>query len=381
MMRVKLMAAALAMGLLAGCGGFFPPLTTTTSTSTTSGDYVYIVNQTTNSVSAFAVGPSALTSTNGSPVTLVGAVAASSAASIAVSRQNTFVYVGGQGGIACFAIGSDGSLTPVTGSNLSSTGNFISLDTSPDGQWLVALDAVNASINIYGINTATGLLTLNGTATAYPLVMAGNTSVAKAVRFASTGTYLGLALGTSGDVVYPFTTSTGVLGVGQEIQFNATGTNTSDTALTFDATGAYLYVTRLVSGVGNSRVASYGISNLGVPTPVDTVVTGDAPFSVMIDTSGTYLYTANRGSGNVSGYKIASGVLTTLPGSPYASGLSATALVEDNTQKYVIAAAANGSNDYTMYSFDALLAGKLDAVSVGASGTDPAGSIAIAATH
>jgi len=55
--------------------------------------------------------------------------------------------------------------------------------------------------------------------------------------------------------------------------------------------------------------------------------------------------------------------------------------VEDNTHKYVIAAAANGSSDYTMYSFDALSAGKLDAVSVGASGTDPAGSIAIAATH
>ena len=173
----------------------------------------------------------------------------------------------------------------------------------------------------------------------------------------------------------------GGVGAGQEIQFTSTGTNTSDTALTFDATGAYLYVARLVSGVGNSRVASYGISNLGVPTPVDTVVTGDAPFSVMIDHSGTYLYTANRGSGNISGYTIANGVLTALPGSPYASGLSATALAEDNTQKYVIAAAANGSNDYTMYSFDALSAGKLDAVSVGASGTDPAGSIAIAATH
>jgi len=382
MMRSKLIAAALAVGLLAGCGGFFPPLTTTTtSTSTSTGDYVYIVNQTTNSVSGFAVGASVLSATTGSPVTLAGAVASSSAASVAVSRQNTFVYVGGQGGIGCFAIGSDGSLTPVAGSNLSSTGNFISLDTSPDGQWLVGLDAVNHSINIYGITASTGLLTLNGTATAYPLAMAGNLSVAQAVRFAPTGTYVGLALGTSGDVVYPFTTSSGVLGLGQEIQFQATGTNTSDTALTFDATGAYLYVARLVSGVGNSRVASYSINSSGVPALAHTVATGDAPFSVMIDNSGTYLYAANRGSGNVSGYTIANGVLTALPGSPYASGLSATALVEDNTHKYVLAAAANGSSDYTMYSFDALSAGKLDAVSVGASGTDPAGSIAIAATH
>ena len=380
-MRAKLVFCGLAAGLLAGCGGFFPAITTTTSTSTTTGNYVYIVNQATNSVSAFAVGSAMLTATTGSPVTLAAAVASSSAASVAVSRQNTFVYVGGQGGIACFAIGSDGSLTAVTGSNQTSTGDFVSLDTSPDGRWLVGLDSVNFSVNIYGINTSTGLLTLSGTSVPYPLAMAGNTSVAHAVRFAPTGAFLGLALGTSGDVVYPFTTSTGLLGVGQEIQFAATGTNTSDNALTFDATGGYLYVARLVSGAGNSRVASYNISSGGVPTLAQLAVSGDAPFSMMIDNAGAYLYSANRGSANVSGYSIANGVMTALPGSPYTSGLSASALAEDNTHKYVIAAAANGSNDYTMYNFDALTAGKLDAVSVGASGSDPAGSVAIAATH
>jgi 6-phosphogluconolactonase len=309
-------------------------------------------------------------------------LASLSAASVAVSRQNTFVYVGGQGGIACFSIGTGGALTATTACNLTSTGDFVSLDTSPDGQWLVGLDGVNHSINIYGINTSTGVLTLNGTATAYPLTMNSNTSVAEAVKFAPTGTYLAVALGTSGDVVYPFTTSTGVLGTtGQEIQFTASNTTSSDNALVFDSTASYLYIARLISGTGNSRVASYSISTAGIPTAVQTAASGDGPFAIMIDSTGTYLYAANRSSANISGYSIASGAFTALSGSPYSSGLSATALVEDNTDKYVIAAASNGSYDYTLYSFDALTAGKLDAVSVGASGSDPAGSIAVAATH
>ena len=370
------------MGLLAGCAGFFPAATTTTTTTTTStGNYVYIVNQTTNTLSEFSVGSSALTAISGSPISLASVLASASASSVAVTRPNTYVYVGGQGGIGCFSIGSTGALTAVTTGNLSSTGDFVSLDTSPDGKWLAGLDSVNRSINIYSINTATGALTLNGTATAFPVVMAGNPSVAQAVRFAPTGKFLGVALGTSGDVVYPFTTSTGTLGSGQALQFAATGTNSSDNALTFDATGAFLYVARLVSGVGNSRVASYSVTSTGATTLVQAAVSGDAPFSVMIDNSGTYLYTANRGSGNVSGYSISGGVLSALTGSPYTSGLSATALAEDNLHKYVISAASNGSNDYTMYSFDALSAGKLNAVAVGASGSDPAGSWAIAATH
>ena len=384
-MKSKALLAAVSagvIGLFAGCAGFFPPLTTSTTTTATSGDYIYIVNTTTNTLSEFSLASSALTAISGSPLSLSGVLASLSAQSIAVTRANTFVYVGGQGGIACFSIGTGGALTAVTTSNLTSLGDFVSLDTSPDGQWLVGLDGVNHSINIYGINASTGVLTLNGTATAYPLVMAGNPSVAEAVKFAPTGAYLGVALGTSGDVVYPFTTATGVLGAtGQEIQFSSTGTNASDNALVFDSTGTYLYVARLISGTGNSRVASYSISSAGIPAAVGSAVTGDAPYSILIDSTGTYLYTANRGSANIYGYSIASGVFTALSGSPYASGLSATGLVEDNTDKYLVGVASNGSYDYTLYSFDALSAGKLDAVSVGASGSDPAGSGAVAATH
>lgn len=385
MMRAKELLGALGVGLVGvavGCAGFFPDKTTTTGTpGTSSGNYVYVVNQTTNTLSQFSLASSALTPIAGSPLSLASVLASSSASSVAVTRANSYVYVGGQGGIACFAIGSTGALTATAACNLTSTGDFVSLDTSPDGKWLVGLDSVNRSINIYGIAASTGVLSLNGTAIAYPLAMGGNSSVAQAIRVAPSGNYVGVALGTAGDVVYPFNTSTGVLNNGQQIQFTATGTNTSDNGLAFDSTGAYLYIARVISGAGNSKIASYSIGATGALTAIQTAVAGDAPSAVLIDSTGKYLYAANRGSGNVSGYSIASGVLTALLGSPYSSGLGTAALVEDNSNKYVIAAASAGSNDYTVYSFDALTAGKLDAVSVGASGSDPAGSIAVAATH
>jgi len=72
--------------------------------------------------------------------------------------------------------------------------------------------------------------------------------------------------------------------------------------------------------------------------------------------------------------------LTALASSPYTSGDEVTALAEDTGKKYVIAASAGGTPDLTMYAFDALTAGQLDAVATSANGGGT-GSIALATTH
>ena len=372
-----------AVSLLGGCAGFFPSTSSTTVATATSGDYLYVVNQSTNTLSEFSVGSSALAVISGSPISLSSVIASGSAASIAVTRQNTFVYVGGQGGIGCFSIGTGGALTAVSAGNIVTTGDIVSLDTSYDGKWLVALDNVLHAITVYTINTSTGALSVAaGSPVSYPLTINSNISLAEAVRVAPNNSYIAVALGTAGDILYPFTTSTGLLSAGQLIGFSTAGNTTvSDNALAFDTSSGYLYVARGVAGSGKSLVASYSISSAGVPSTVQTVTTGDTPYAVLVDSTDKYLYTANRGSGSVSGYTISNGTFTALSGSPYSSGTTSTALVEDNTAKYVIAAALGGSNDYTLYSFDALIAGKLDAAAVGASGSDPAGAIAVAATH
>jgi 6-phosphogluconolactonase len=364
---------------LSGCSNFFPPLTPTSTGTAGSGNYVYVVNQTTNTLGAFTVGTATLTAVTGSPYSLASYIAPSSAASVAVTRANTFVYVGGQGGLGCFSIGTTGALTSVAAGAITSTGDFVSLDTSPDGKWLLALDGVNRVINIYGVNPLTGALSQNGASIAYPVAISGNATVAQAIRVSSNAAYVAVALGTGGDQIFPFTTSIGSLGTPQQL---GEAVGYSDNALSFDTTSAYLYIARGGPSAGKSVVASYSVTSATAAlTVAQTVVTGDSPYAVLIDSVGKYLYTANRGTGNVSGFAITAGAFTALSGSPYSSGLTATGLVEDNSAKYVVAASSGGSPDYSVYSFDSTLAGKLDSASTGASGTDPAGAIAIAATH
>ncbi len=372
---MKALKKTLALGmaaLLTGCG-FFPPITSSTSTAANGADYVYVVNQATDTLSGFVVGSAALTSI-GSVALTAGLVPAS----IAVSRANTYVYVGGNGAIACYAIGSGGVLTAVSGGGATATANFVSLDTSPDGQWLLGLDSTTLGIYVYKINTSTGGLTLNST-TVYGLPGAGAVAQ-RAIRISPNAAYVAVALGPGGDVVFPFTTSTGLLGSGNNL---AVAAAYSDNALTFDATSGYLLIARGVTASGTaSGIATYSVTTTAGLNAVQTLApSGNGPFSLLLDSTGTYVYAANRGDSTISGYTLVSGNLTALASLPYSSGSAVSALAADNSGKYIIAAASGGSSDVTLYGFDAVTPGKLNAVAVSASGTDPADSVALAATH
>ncbi|ADW68202.1 lactonase family protein [Granulicella tundricola] len=376
--RVMAAAGVSAVALLSGCSGFFVPETTTTtgSTGTSSGDYVYIVNQTSDTLSGLVVGTSTLTGATGSPYGLTQGLTPSS---VAVTRANTFVYVGGAGAIEFFSIGTGGALTLQNSAAASAAANFVSMDTSPDGQWLLALDSITDSLYVFGINSTTGALTLTAQAS-YSLAANANAAVPKMVRLSPNGAYVFLALGAAGDVILPFVTSNGSLGTTE--QALALPSGFSDNAVAIDANSAFVYFARGGTNAGTSGVASYSLGTGGLLTAVQTLaVSGDAPYSILLDATGTYAYTANRGDGTVSGFSIASGTLKALTGSPYKSGTLATALVEDNSKKYVIAGAFGASPDLTMYSFDTTTAGQLDSAGTFASGTDPAGVFALAATH
>lgn len=375
---MKALVSLLALGSLAlstGCG-FFPDTKTSSSTpspSTSSADYVYVVNQETDTLSGFVVGTGTLTSAG--TVALTAGLAPSS---VAVTRPNTFVYVGGSGAISCYAVGSTGALTVVSGGGATALANFVSLDTSPDGQWLLALDSFTQTIYVYGINASTGALTLNATP-AYAVPGAGIVAQ-RTIRVSPNGNFVAIALGTGGDVVFPFTTGTGVLGANYNSLIVSTAY--SDNALTFDGTGAYLLTARATTGSGTSGIATYSVNSTGGLTAVGTLTaSGNAPYSLVLDSTGTYAYVANRADATISGYSLIAGNLTLLASSPYASGSAVTALARDNSGKYILAAASGGSSDLTLYSLDAASPGKLDKVATAASGTDPANSIALATTH
>jgi 6-phosphogluconolactonase (cycloisomerase 2 family) len=204
------------------------------------------------------------------------------------------------------------------------------------------------------------------------------------VRISADGTLIFAALGTGGDVVFTFNTTSGLATSSQGLETGNAATG--DYGLAISANASYLFVAR--SGT-NGGIAVFSIGSGGSLTPVTGTpfAAGSGTVSVVLDSTGTYLYAANRTDGTISGYTITAGAtaaalsLKPLSGSPYASGTSVQSIGIDKTGKYLLAAAIGGSPDLTMYSFDTTVPGKLDPATSTATGTAPAGAVALALTH
>ncbi len=185
------------------------------------------------------------------------------------------------------------------------------------------------SIAVFSINQTTGALT--------PLSCSacstGAGSAPQNIVLDPTGTYLYVAL--------PGTNS---IGVGTISQSGANaGTLTSlvnayigpssgssaftpqDLALT--PNGRYLYASNFLGpppSLGSTNISTFTVSGATV-TFNGNVTAGTASNGLAIDPSGSFLYAANQGSGNVSAFTIGgSGGLTAVAGSPFASGSGAS---------------------------------------------------------
>jgi 6-phosphogluconolactonase (cycloisomerase 2 family) len=369
-------AVAVVLPVFTGCGGFFPPINGGGGGST--GNRVYVANQSASSIGGFTIGTTGtLTAVTNSPLSV-----GYKPLSMAVTPKSTLLYVGAATGVFVYFINSDGSLTaPSTGSQ--PAGVFATaMAVSPDGQWLIVLDGTTQQLDIFQINASTGALTSVTSPATYSIN--SGTWQPSDVRVSPDGTLIFAALGTAGDVVFTFNTTTGLATSSQGL--NTGDAATGDYGLAVNPKTTYLYIAR--SGT-KGGVAVYSIGSGGALTSVtgSPFAAGSGTFSVALDNTGTYVYAANRTDGTVSGYTIVPGSttaalsLTPLNGSPYGSGTGVQALGLDSTGKYLLAAAVNGSPDLTMYSFDITVPGKLDPATSVATGVDPAGAVALALTH
>jgi 6-phosphogluconolactonase len=361
----------LALAATAGCAGFFVYPGSLTGGSSTSNDYVYVANATTQTLAGFAVGTGTLTAVTNSPYALSFVPTA-----VAVNPADTIVFVAGASSIYAFAIGTGGAPSVLNNGSPVGNGDVVSMDISPDGQWLLALDGntVGNAVNVdeFQINSSTGVLTPQ---IVTPYSITGATVVPTSIKVAPNGQFVFASLGTAGDLVYTFNTSTGALISSQQVSLlNAT---TSDNSLAVSPNSNYLYIARSGTSAG---LAVYSIGTNGAPTPVGSSVTaGSQPFSVVVNSAGTDVYVANQAGSSIFGYSVASnGTLTALADSPYTASSMVDALAVDRTGDYLLATARGGSSDLTMYSFSA---GVPNAVASTATGTDPTGAAALAATH
>ena len=373
---------AVAMAMVApgfvGCSGFFPPVDNGGGGSGGSTvNQVYVANQTTSSLAGFAIGTGTLTAVTGSPL-----AAGFVPLSMVVTPSNALLYVGAANGIFAYFIGANGALTAPSQGAQQVAVFATSIDVSPNGQWLIALDGTTQQLDIFQINASTGALT-SVTSPATYSVTSGVWQPSQ-LRVSPDGTLIFAALGTAGDVVFTFNSTTGVAASSQALAMG--NTTTGDYGLAVSATTTYLYIAR--SGI-NGGVAVFSIGAGGALTPVTGTpfAAGNGTISVALDSTGTYAYAANRTDGTISGYTIVPGAtaaalsLKPLNGSPYASGSGVQSIGIDRTGKYLLAAAVGGAPDLTLYSFDIAVPGQLDPATSVATATDPAGAVAVALTH
>jgi len=398
--RVASAMVVMALSFATGCGNFwvYPGSLNGSSSSSSTGDYVYVANGDLNaeSLAGFSVGTGALTALSGTPFSL-----GFSPTAVVVNPANTIVFVAGVSGIYgiinSYSIGSGGVLS-LLASNTTGSASEVSMAVSPDGEWLVGLDASGPSqneaiVDVYEINSSTGQLTALSASQVYQLSLSsGQIITPLAIAFGpSAGQnswYLFAALGTAGDLELTFTsntsTSTPTYSFGSNPLGLSTGSTTvSDNALAVSPNGSYLFIARSGS---TSGVAVYSIGSGGALTTVNgsPFAAGNHPFSVVVNKAGTDVYVANQVDGTISGYSIASnGTLTAIGGSPFSNhlGSSVWALAMDNSGNYLLAAANGGNPDLAMYSFDQGTAGALDYSTSTSTGTDPTEPVAIAATH
>jgi 6-phosphogluconolactonase (cycloisomerase 2 family) len=388
--RSFLLASASATALLAtvGCDNFFIKPTNNGGGGSV-GDYFYVGTQT-GLLAGFAVSTTgALSAIANTPFTFSQVPVTS----VAVTPSNAFLYASAGQGIFVLPItAGTGAIT--VGNNSAAvatdmTPSSIQVDSS--GKFLLAAGFFGGvpSVGVYSIGTG-GILTEVGTPVAIPLptnttVTGSNSPVQLAIL--PNDSFIYVSMGTIGVVSMTFNTSGQLSQTGKT---TAPGTVTGptgpvsnqDLALALNSAGSILFVGETNAGV---RVNTISSDSSLVNVAGSPFKTAGQPSWIAQDGTGAYLYVANQSTNNISAYSIlASGVLTelTAAGSPFAAGTGPTALVLDQSKKFLACANVGGSPDLQVYSFDTTTAGKLVPGATAAIGSSsPATAFVLAGTH
>jgi 6-phosphogluconolactonase len=207
--------------------------------------WLFAVNAGSNTISTFRV--------NRDGLTLLGQAASGGERPISITIARGLLYVlnaGGSGNIAGFAIGNDGALSPIAGATLPLSGtstNPAQVQFSPAGDLLVVTEKATNRLDVYGVD-------------------ADGRASGPAVYPSSGGTPFGFAFGKRGQIF---------------VSEASGGANGLSAASSYDLSGGNL---SLVSG--------------SVPT------NQGAACWVVVTNDGRYAYTANAGSGSISGFSI-----------------------------------------------------------------------------
>ncbi|HTV82585.1 MAG TPA: beta-propeller fold lactonase family protein [Acidobacteriaceae bacterium] len=366
--------------LLGGCGQFFPPLSTSSGSSgSSSGDYLYVGNLEGGNlgIAGFTFANSTLTSLSGSPYTAVAAPYA-----LAITPDNSYLYVGGgvTESIAEYPISSTGTLG--SGSVVASF-SPATLEVDTTGTWLIGIDVLYNEVYAFQIDTSTGGLSqpLSSSVVTLPNCDIADDvpgGLAPGLVIAPDDNYVYASCGTAGIYVLTFDSSTGALTETGQVRPAATDGADSGLAIATTSSASYLLAPETVT----NGVRVFSISSTdGQISQVSgsPFSTGSGPDAVLVDSTDSYVYVANRAAGTISGFTLGSdGALTAISGSPFATGALPVALVEDNSHTYVAAICYGGNADLETYTIGT--AGALVSFKNSSTGTDPTQASSAVAT-
>ncbi|HLI75503.1 MAG TPA: beta-propeller fold lactonase family protein [Acidobacteriaceae bacterium] len=374
---------------LTGCGNFFQcenkpacPASTGTGTGTGSSstvDFAFVsyTNSAGNAViTGYNIAGGALTAIN--TVTLPFVPIA-----MAVNPKNNLLYVASvpgystSPGVYDFNIGTDGTLTQANGGAALVTDLVGAMTISPDGNYLYTVEATNQTTTQWTINSTTGGLTSSGSLLVSALSCAPTVAAPVlpecSVAVSPKEDYVVASLGTAGDAVFPYTSTGGVPNATPFTTIPA-GTSSGDFSVALDASdNVYIAQTGTITVYG---LTSTGATNRGYYT----YPSGSVPRSTVVDPSSKFVYTADVGLGQITGFATGTTTaLTLLTGSPFTAPASVSALGIDSTDTYLVAVGYDASAGVQLYSIAA--SGVLSAIKSAGTSTQTQNPVLVAMSH
>ncbi len=264
----------------------------------------------------------------GSPYTITGFTVGTTYADIGVDAQSAHLYIAsaGDGLVAGFSIDpTSGALMPLPGSPYQAAPGVDQIPAfTPDGKYVYFLDGTNpGGVTGYSIDATSGALTLIS-GSPFPAGSGPNW-----ISFTPDGKYAYVANNDEDTIsAYSVNDTNGVLTPLSTPTFQ---TDEHPEDLSIDATGTHLYAP-VANGSTNGAIDGFDINADGSLTPITgsgTWLVGITPKFLDIDPTGRFAYVSSAGTGGtgVYGFSIdpTSGALTVLAGSPYATGPTGSA--------------------------------------------------------
>lgn len=393
-MKIGLKASVVMASMLlpAGCKNFWNVPTSTTSctsncTTTISSGPFYVLNSNAGQleIAGYSIVNSTLTPLTGSPYVLPSGPYA-----IAIAPNNSFLYVSTQSGIYLYAIGGAGALTLASTTPVSTDFAATSMQVDATDSWL--LDA-SGSGYLYAVPIDP--LTGKTTGAVQQMSLAGIRP--RQLTISPDNKNVFVTLGGSGTEVIPFTAAnTDPLPTTVGVPIAVKGPGGQALSVAVDPTNELLYVGETLGSSGSSNTGvlrAFSYSSLS-GTPAEAAGSpyasgGLTPVSILPDASGAYVYIANAtvsnsSTGNIAGFSVTSSGTTyslTPLSTTVSAGTTPAGLADVSTGAVVLLVNSGGSPDLDVYTFDTTTLGKLDPAFSFATGTDPIGTIAIAAAQ